>query len=297
MNSYIVLTNEAFSARFAVKGAELKSLVSLADNKEYIWQGDAKYWKDSAPMLFPICGRLNGNRYEYDGKSYEMLIHGFLRRLEPVEVREEQSAVDLIFCENEVTLAQYPFRFELTVHFELTACGLVCATTIVNRDEQPMYYSIGAHPGFSVPLREGATLEDHYLRFPEAGSVQTAVIDNNGLFTGELPEYTLSQDNTIRLSEKQFEIDGIFLRGVGGVTELHCDGAEKFVRILCPESDLVGTWKECGAEAKFLCLEPWCGYPSVSGVADVLREKYGMYALAAEASRVFRYDIEICPEN
>ena len=297
MNTHIVLSNEAFTARIAPKGAELKSLVCLGDGREYIWQGDAKYWKDSAPMLFPICGRLNGNRYMYGEKSYEMLIHGFLRRLEPVEVRTEQSAVDLIFCENEDTLAQYPFRFSLTVHFELTACGLICTTTVVNRDEQTMYYSIGAHPGFSVPLREGATLEDHFLRFPEAGKVQTAIINNDGLFTGELPDYALEENNEIRLSEKQFEIDGIFLRGVGGLTELHCDGASNFVRVRCPKGDLVGTWKEYGADAKFLCLEPWCGYPSVAGVADVLPEKFGIYSLEAGDARVFRFDIEICPEN
>ena len=297
MNTYITLLNEAFSAKIAKKGAELKSLISLADNKEYIWQGDEKYWKDSAPMLFPICGRLNDNRYVHNGQAYEMLIHGFLRKLEPVEVRATESAVDLIFCENEDTLAQYPFRFELTVRFALTENGLICTTTIGNRDEQTMYYSIGAHPGFSVPLREGATLEDHFLRFPEAGKVQSAVIDDNGLFTGELPDYTLEANNEIRLSEKQFEIDGIFLRGVGGVTELHCDGAENFIRVVCPEGDLVGTWKEYGAGAKFLCLEPWCGYPSVTGVADVLSEKFGMYSLKAGDTRVFRFDIEICPEQ
>ena len=297
MNTYIVLSNDTFSARIAKKGAELKSLVRLSDNKEFIWQGDPNIWEDSAPMLFPICGRLNGNRYEHNGKSYEMLIHGFLPTLEPVEVRAADSAVDLIFCDNEETRAQYPFRFELTVHFALTECGLSCAVTIGNRDEQTMYYSIGAHPGFSVPLREGATLEDHYLRFPEAGKVQAAVIDNDGLFTGELPAYVLEANNEIRLSEQQFKIDGIFLRGVGGITELHCDGADSFVRVVCPESDLVGTWKEYGANAKFLCLEPWCGYPSISGTADVLSEKFGIYSLAAACGRVFRFDIEICPEK
>ena len=297
MNTNIVLSNEAFSAKIAPKGAELKSLVRLSDNQEFIWQGDPKYWEDSAPMLFPICGRLNGNRYTHNGQAYEMFIHGFLPSLMPAETRVAQTAADLIFRDDDATFAQYPFRFELVVHYELTACGLSCSMTVRNRDGQTMYYSIGAHPGFSVPLREGATLEDHFLRFPEAGKVQTAVIDNDGLFTGELPNYTLEANNEIRLSEKQFEIDGIFLRGVGGITELHCDGANSFVRVVCPESDLVGTWKEYGADAKFLCLEPWCGYPSVAGVADVLSEKFGIYSLSPACESVFRFDVEICAEK
>ena len=46
-----------------------------------------------------------------------------------------------------------------------------------------------------------------------------------------------------------------------------------------------------------LSLNFWCGYPSVAGVADVLPEKFGIYSLEAGDARVFRFDIEICPEN
>ncbi len=297
MESLITISNTVFSAEIAPYGAELRSLKRISDGKEYIWQRDPKYWGDSAPMLFPICGRLNNHRYTYEGATYEMAFHGFLQSSTPVEVRAESSAVDLIFRDDETTYPQYPFHFVLTVRFALTEIGLRCQITVENTDEKTMYYSVGAHPGFSLPLKDGCVLEDHYLRFPEAGEVQQAIIDNDGLFTGELPPYTLAANNEIRLSEEQFAIDGIFLRGVGGVTELHCDGADTFVRVVCPMSDIVGTWKEYGADAKFLCLEPWCGYPSVTGVADVLQEKLGMYALAPSDKGAFAYDVEICPER
>ena len=297
MNTYIALSNEAFSARIAPKGAELKSLVRLSDNKEYIWQGDPASWEDSAPMLFPICGRLNGGQYTHEGKTYEMPIHGFLPTMMPAEIREAEAAVDLIFRDNAETYAQYPFHFELVVHYALTDCGLACRMTVSNRDTRTMYYSIGAHPGFSLPLRDGCMLEDHYLRFPEAKETHTAIINEDGLFTGELPAYSLAENNEIRLSEEQFRIDGIFLNGVGGVTELHCDGADSFVRVICPMVDLTGTWKEYGANAKFLCLEPWCGYPSVAGVPDALDRKLGMYALEPTKEGIFSFDIEICPEG
>ena len=296
MEMLIALSNAVFSAQIAPHGAELRSLVRLSDNKEYIWQRDPKFWGDSAPMLFPICGRLNDHRYTYAGKTYEMAFHGFLQSSTPVEIRREQDAVDLIFCDNETTYGQYPFHFILTVRFALTELGLRCSVTVRNNDEKTMYYSVGAHPGFSLPIKDGCALEDHYLRFPEAGETRQAIIDNDGLFTGELPPYALATNHEIRLSEEQFAIDGIFLRGVGGVTELHCDGADEFVRVVCPMSEIVGTWKEYGADAKFLCLEPWCGYPSVTGVADVLQEKLGMSALAPSQEREFFYNLEICSE-
>ena len=297
MEMLITLSNGVFSAKIAKHGAELRSFVRLADGKEFIWQRDPKFWEDSAPMLFPICGRLNDGRYTYNGATYHMMPHGFLQTLDPTEVRATETAVDLIFCDNDATYAQYPFHFVLTVRFALSACGLRCSVTVENTDEKTMYCSIGAHPGFSLPLKDGCVLEDHYLRFPEAGEVEQAIIDPEGLFTGELPPYALAENNEIRLSEEQFAIDGIFLRGVGGVTELHCDGADSFIRVVCPMSDLVGTWKEYGADARFLCLEPWCGYPSVTGVADVLQKKLGLYALDFSKKSEFYYDVEILPET
>ena len=293
----ITISNAVYTAKIAPHGAELKSLIRHTDGKEFIWQGDARFWEDSSPMLFPICGRLNGNRYTFEGQTYEMLLHGFLQTMDPAETHVSESAVDLVFCETAETLAQYPFRFVLTVHFALTDCGLRCEVTVGNRDEKTMYYAVGAHPGFSLPLGDGATLDDHYLRFPEAKEVKKAVIDDNGFFTGELVPYALEANGEIRLSEEQFRIDGIFLSGVGGLCELHCDGATDYVRVVCPQNDVTGTWKEYGAEAKFLCLEPWCGYPSIAGVPDVLDRKFGMYALAPKAESTFAYDIEICREN
>ena len=293
----ITISNATFAAKIAKKGAELKSLVRLSDGKEFMWGSDPAYWEDSAPMLFPICGRLNGNRYTFEGQIYEMLLHGFLQTMQPSEVHAEESEVALVYRDDATTYAQYPFRFELTVRFALTECGLRCAVKVCNRDERTMYYSVGAHPGFALPLKKGSLLEDHYLKFPEATSVKKAVINDDGFYTGEQLPYTLEANNEIRLSEEQFRIDGIFLTGVGGVTELHCDGATDFIRVVCPQNDITGTWKEYGEGAKFLCLEPWCGYPSIAGVPDVLNEKFGMYALAPADESTFAYDIEICREN
>ena len=293
----ITISNAVYTAKIAKKGAELKSLVRLADGKEFMWGSDPAYWEDSAPMLFPICGRLNGNRYTFEEKTYEMLLHGFLQTMLPAETHVGESEVALVYRYDATTYAQYPFHFELTVRFTLTDRGLRCAVTVCNRDERTMYYSVGAHPGFALPLKEGTTLSDHYLKFPEAASVKKAIINDDGFYTGELVPYALEANNEIRLSEEQFRIDGIFLTGVGALTELHCDGAADFIRVACPQNDITGTWKEYGEGAKFLCLEPWCGYPSIAGVPDVLNEKFGMYALASASESTFTYDIEICREN
>lgn len=292
------IANAHYTAKIAAKGAELKSLVSLSDGKEHIFQGDVRFWEDSAPLLFPICGKLNDNRYAYGDKEYEMFIHGFLMSLVPTDVVAEGDLAVFHFADTEETYKQYPFHFALTVTFTLTENGVNCAIVVENRDEKKMYYSIGAHPGFSTPLREGATLEDHYLRFPEAtDDVHSIIIDNAGLFSGETPARTLEEGKIIRLSRSQFIIDGIFLNGVGDVIELHCDGAEKFVRVSCPGTEVVGVWRDYDEEANMMCLEPWRGYPSISGQKDELEKKFGIHMLESKENVTFAFDIEILPEQ
>ena len=51
------ISNDKLCVKISDFGAELQSVTDLADGCEYIWQGDAKYWDDRAPTLFPICGR------------------------------------------------------------------------------------------------------------------------------------------------------------------------------------------------------------------------------------------------
>ena len=62
-------------------GAELMSIYSKKTGTEYLWQGDKKYWGSRAPLLFPICGRLYKNEYTYKDKKYEMMLHGFARKM------------------------------------------------------------------------------------------------------------------------------------------------------------------------------------------------------------------------
>ena len=54
------LSNSILTVQIAEHGAELQSIKK--DGKEYLWQGDAKFWGRRSPVLFPIvdvCGTIN----------------------------------------------------------------------------------------------------------------------------------------------------------------------------------------------------------------------------------------------
>ena len=72
----IELKNNQLTIIVSEKGAELQSIKN-ANGKEYLWQGDPKYWGRRSPILFPIVCSVNNETYRVDGKEYHLPRHGF----------------------------------------------------------------------------------------------------------------------------------------------------------------------------------------------------------------------------
>ena len=79
VNMQVVLENEALKVTINSFGAELASIRGKATDTEYLWNADAKFWKRTAPVLFPFVGSLKNKEYHYEGKTYSMGQHGFAR--------------------------------------------------------------------------------------------------------------------------------------------------------------------------------------------------------------------------
>ena len=58
-----ILKNNDIRIKIDSLGAELKSLVTLNDGVEMLWQGNPAYWANSSPILFPIVGFLIDDTY------------------------------------------------------------------------------------------------------------------------------------------------------------------------------------------------------------------------------------------
>ena len=75
----VKIGNGNLEATVSALGAELQSLRRLDTGVEYLWQADAASWPRRAPVLFPIVGRLRGDRYLWLGVRYRLPQHGFAR--------------------------------------------------------------------------------------------------------------------------------------------------------------------------------------------------------------------------
>ena len=52
------LENACLNIQIDTKGGELRSICDR-EGVEYLWQGDARYWKDRAPNIFPYIHSLS----------------------------------------------------------------------------------------------------------------------------------------------------------------------------------------------------------------------------------------------
>ena len=112
-------------------GAELNSLQKIENDFEYIWQGNPKYWARHSPVLFPIVGRLKNDSYFYKDKKYSLSQHGFARDKEFELLKKEHDFIEFSLKNDEETLKNYPFLFELNISYKLEKTKLISGFSII----------------------------------------------------------------------------------------------------------------------------------------------------------------------
>lgn len=105
------------------------------------------------PVLFPICGQLEGGQYEWEGVTYRMKNHGVARILswEVAAQGSDGSAwITLVLRSNEQTLESFPFEFELRFTYRLQNGVVSIEQQYINRSQQRMPVIAGFHPYFAT---------------------------------------------------------------------------------------------------------------------------------------------------
>lgn len=265
-----ILKNEFLTVEIDELGAELISVKS-SDGFEYMWNyaGDEDLWSSHAPILFPICGRLDGGAYTVGGVEYKMKMHGFTRNsLLSVSEKSDEKIV-FTLKSSEATLAQYPFDFVLTVTYELSGKSLKLSLLVENKSDKIMPYMLGWHPGFNLDTRSGAGIEDFALEFEKSGPLLHYPIYPNGHIAGVGNEYKIS-DSKYQLNEKEiYDIDTMIFSEMGNSARLTAKNAERGVKISWSENlPFLCVWKEPVSSAEFICIEPWSDLPTCGRVEE-----------------------------
>ena len=280
-----IIKNDYIQATINSYGAQLNSLKKIDESLDYIWCADEKYWNRSSPILFPIVGKLKDNEYIYNNKTYKMNQHGFARDKEFEIAKLSDLEIKFRLSYDESTLKIYPFKFELYLSYKLEDNRLIISYEVINKDDDLMYFSIGAHPAFNWPL-EDERKDECYLELGK--KIASRFFLENGL----LSNCTEMNSEKIYLSDELFIKDALVFKNEFKEVVYKNTQNDRFVKIDFKDFPYLGIWSK-PTGAPFLCIEPWHGVADNINHNKDIKLKEGVITLKAQ--EVFRstYSIEI----
>lgn len=292
----VELKNYSGLVQIDTKGAELISMQDIYSN-EFMWQKDAKYWNRCSPLLFPIVGNLQNNTYVIGNEQYRMEKHGFCRDAEfKLTYSSEEKAI-FSYSYNEETLKSYPFKFNLTLTYTLVENSLHIDYQVFNMDDKPIYYCIGAHPAFNVPVENAEEKFSNYrFVFDKDEKCASPVYDiPNSEFNLNNKVDHFTNQNTINLTHEIFDQDAIVIEELkSSSVTLESVLSGRGIKVDMEGFSTLAFWTPVKMSAPFVCIEPWNGMAVRSGESNVLTEKYGVQTLDVDQSK--NYKIVITPQ-
>jgi galactose mutarotase-like enzyme len=247
-------------------------------------------WRGKAPLLWPAVGR-NFSRtqppdpnaemcsYDFAGRRYDLPIHGFARlhawRVIETRADADSAAVEVELIDDVETRRQYPFGFNFRIVYRLAAGRLTLTHRIAaaRENDATMFFSIGNHVTFRLPLVPGSAPGDTTLQTPSRTELPK---DATTLPTGESRPLDLSQPS--RLAEHSF-LPPLGLAGYEGdpwlrladPTGLAIVIAHRAERLPAGPCILFNLW---GSPANgYFSPEPWVG------LTDSLNRRAGLIEL------------------
>lgn len=267
------------------KGAQLISLQK--DGKEYVWQRDPAFWEDCAPILFPVVGRCRNDRIRIKGKEYPMDAHGFVQNMELEVYREETDSITFALRQNEETKKSYPWDFFFTVTFRLDGNKLIAELKVENTDKETIWFGLGGHPGFNVPMNEGEKFEDYQLEFEtEEILYSNRVIMEEVAILPDGKDLILDSGRILPLEHSLFNNDALIFEDIRSkwVKLVHKD-TKAGLHFSYEDFPVLAIWtREEPFVAPYVCLEPWIGMGYRTNEGDDIEKKYGIKSLEAGKS-------------
>lgn len=269
----IYLENETLQAGFNYHGAELVSLIRKDTNEQVMWCGDSAYWGRVSPVLFPFVGKLNGQKYTYEGQVYENVPqHGYARDSEFALAEKTEDTVWFELTPDDTWKSRYPFDFLLRIGYRLEGKSVHVMWNVVNTGDKELHFSIGAHPAFACEGGVGEYVSDFHSNVSRLSS---GLLTENGVL-GEEQRRVELENGVLSLTDELFEQDALVFeaRGINTIS-LNTKAGKPMLQVRF-DAPLVGIWSPAGKKAPFVCIEPWFGRCDHEGFSGSLSEReYG----------------------
>ena len=274
MSRVVTIANGTASASIDSLGAQLTSL-KLGD-REYLWQGDSRWWGKHAPVLFPIVGTLRDGHATSAQGEVTLGRHGFARDVEHEVVAQDESSVTFEIRDTPQTREKFPYAFRLNMTYALTGeASLTQTFRVENTGDVTLPFSVGGPPAFNVPAPGTANerFADYEIAFTEVWTCEAPKIAEGGLLTYDTAALAVDHSDTMPLTHELFADDAVMLTDVpGGTLALRSRVSGHGVRIDFADFKYIGIWSALG-DAPFVALEPWTGHATLTSEDDVFEHK------------------------
>lgn len=265
----IILKNSMLTVEISPIGAELQS-IKAADGVERLYQGDTPFWANRAPILFPVAGSFRDDRYQLDGKVYQMTKHGFLRgEVFEVEHTEETSAT-LLYRKKH---PGFPFDYEFRARFTLVGNAIRVAYIVDSTGDDTFFFCTGGHEAYLIP----GGVDNYEIVFDRDEPLNTALL-HGSLLTHETAPVA-AENGVMPLRTEYFSHDALIfpqLRSKSVVlrSRLH----DRAIRVDFAGHGCILFWTKPGAP--YLCIEPWTNAPDTVDADGLIEHKPGAIRLA-----------------
>lgn len=273
------LENDQLRVKIADHGAELSEIYDKTNDHQVLWNADPAYWKRHAPVLFPNVGRYYEDHCLINGNSYTSGQHGFARDMEFTCTDKTDTSVTHLLESTAETQKIWPYAFQLSITHTLNGRDLTVSWKVVNKDQETMYFTIGAHPAFNVPVLPDTIQSQYHLTFNGEKELTYCLLDPE--YGTAIPDktYTLPlENNSCTIDEHMFDHDALVFDN-GQITKagIALPDGTPYVEISCEGFPNFGIWSAVGAP--FVCLEPWMGRCDNIGYNGELSDKPGINIL------------------
>ena len=287
----IKLRNEQISIVVAEKGAELQSIKD-AEEKEYLWQGDAKYWPRRSPILFPLVCSVENDTYRVDGKEYHLPRHGFARDKDFTIIRQGEDRVTLALHESEETQKVYPFCFNLAVTYRLDGNKIHVIWHVENTDKHELHFQIGGHPAFNVPgMKDGDQLEGCITLDNKDPLIALKGYADGSHDMEDVP--VEAEYGVLEFNNHFFRNDSVKIHNSQVRQAVLLDEDDQPAVTVSFRTPVIAFWSPFDKHAPFVCIEPWYGIGDPRGYNGEFRDKPLMNHLQPGASFMSEYTIQI----
>jgi len=265
------LENDFLRVTIRPQGAELTSLLHKPTGIEHIWQADPAVWGWHAPNLFPVVGGSLNNELLIDGRAYPIERHGFARKLSFDLLDSTPTTAVWVLTSGRQTEPHFPYGFTFQISYELIDKQLTVTYRVFNQDTKTVYFSVGAHPAFSVPFNAGESYGDYYIDFNQPEQLETHMLSKDGFFTGETRPVPLD-GYKLHLNEHLFDQDALVFKHLNSRrVSIRSTKHDHAVDVDFADFPYLGIWAKPGAP--FVCIEPWLGYADSEGEPKPIEQK------------------------